>query len=60
MLGSHFLPEMAAPIANNSVQYFSVYVIVGIFSWLSLRIIMLIFRDYSYSKDVISINNRCV
>jgi hypothetical protein len=60
MLASHSLPEMA-PIANNSVQYFSVYLSVAIFSRLSLVIAsMAIFRDYSYSKDVISINNRCV
>ncbi|CAB3997010.1 Hypothetical predicted protein [Paramuricea clavata] len=42
----------------NYMKGGGVYLIVAIFSWLSLRIITLIFRDYSYSKDVISINNR--
>jgi hypothetical protein len=46
---------------SNSVQYFSVYMSVAIFSGLSLPIVSLtVFRDYSYSKNVISINNRCV
>ncbi|CAB4010823.1 stimulated by retinoic acid gene 6 -like [Paramuricea clavata] len=44
----------------NYVKRGGVYLIVAIFSWLSLRIITLIFRDNSYSKDVISINNRNV
>ncbi|CAB4014964.1 Hypothetical predicted protein, partial [Paramuricea clavata] len=49
------------PVQDLVVNYMKrggVYLIVAIFSWLSLRIITVIFRDNSYSKDVISINNR--
>jgi hypothetical protein len=60
MLGSHSPPENH-PIANNSVQYFSVVAGVAILSGLSLPLASYtVFRDYTYSKDVISVNNRFV